>query len=72
MLYNLAKRAGAKIHFGCRVVSVNPETPSVRLPSGKEIRADLIVGADGHQGIVRSVLDLCPEEVEEVNFTTYQ
>ena len=72
MLYNLARDAGAKFAFGSRVVDVDPKSPSVTLASGKKLFADLIVGADGHQSVLRSVLEPVPKGRQEVNYTSCQ
>ena len=72
MLYRRAIDAGANVSFGSRVVSVDPESPSVTLASGKKIFGDLIIGADGDRSIVRKVFfDEYDEEEKDDIFTTY-
>ncbi|TFK48525.1 FAD/NAD(P)-binding domain-containing protein [Heliocybe sulcata] len=55
-LYKIAVEAGAKVRFNSRVVDIDPETPTVTLASGEELRPDLVIGADGSDGIVRRVV----------------
>ncbi|KAI5121804.1 hypothetical protein M0805_009796 [Coniferiporia weirii] len=69
MLYKLAVDAGARVSFGSRVASVNPAAASVTLHTGQEIFGDIIVGADGDEGIVRPLL--LEDGVEEVTDGTY-
>lgn len=70
-LYKLAVSAGAHVKFGSRVASVDFETTTVSLDSGKKMKADLIIGADGHQSTVRAGLELAQKEGKDVNYTTY-
>ena len=35
------------------------------------MKADLIIGADGHQSTVRAGLELAQKEGKDVNYTTY-
>ena len=53
ILYQTAVAAGVDFRFGLRVVEVNEVKPSVTLEDGSELSADLIVGADGANSIVR-------------------
>lgn len=73
MLYNLACDAGARVSFGCRVVDIDidSEIPAVKLRSGGKLYADLIVAADGHQSIVRSVLPATITEDQGANHASY-
>ena len=61
MLYELALDAGVIVDFHSEVVAVDPYEPSVTLASGLKLRADIIVGADGGQSVVRPVV-LCRKE----------
>ena len=56
MLYEIAVESGARVEFDSNVVSVNPESPSITLSSGEEIKADIVLGADGGESVVRSIL----------------
>jgi hypothetical protein len=42
-----AKELGAKVRLGARVADLDFDKPSVKLESGEELQADLIVAADG-------------------------
>lgn len=55
LLYHAAISRGASVHFGARVVSLNvlSRFPSVTLECGDSIYADIVVGADGVDGITR-------------------
>ncbi|KAF5369302.1 hypothetical protein D9758_002575 [Tetrapyrgos nigripes] len=53
MLYSIAKPF-MDLRLGCKVVSVDPDTPAVRLESGESITADLIIGCDGIHSVVRN------------------
>jgi 2-polyprenyl-6-methoxyphenol hydroxylase-like FAD-dependent oxidoreductase len=56
LLYDLAVGAGVEFRFHAEVVHVDPQRPSIRLASGEAWIGDLVVGADGHNGIVRKVV----------------
>ncbi|KAL6704163.1 hypothetical protein ACN47E_008723 [Coniothyrium glycines] len=49
-----------KIHLSCAVDSVNPSSGKVVLADGRELHADLIIGADGVHS--RTVQKVCDEE----------
>lgn len=67
-LHRLATELGAQVDFGCEVIDVKPDIPSVRikrtrLESGspvlaaeefEEVRGDILIGADGAQSTVKS------------------
>ncbi|KAF9005899.1 hypothetical protein BDQ17DRAFT_1303286 [Cyathus striatus] len=58
MLYDLALSVGAKVSFNKTVSSVcnDERTPKVSLLSGEVLMADVVVGADGHQSLVRELV----------------
>ncbi|KAF2177125.1 FAD dependent oxidoreductase domain-containing protein [Zopfia rhizophila CBS 207.26] len=66
VLYDGAIRSGAKVLFLSPVASVDSRVPSVSLRNGVQLRADLIVGADGISSLCRksifpnSVIDPIP------------
>ncbi|KAI0066032.1 FAD/NAD(P)-binding domain-containing protein [Artomyces pyxidatus] len=55
ILYDLA-RPYATIRLDARVVSVDPSAPTLTLHSGEVITADLIIGADGLNSMIREVV----------------
>lgn len=70
MLYDLVVRTGITVDFGCRVVAVHPEGPSVTLADGRELHADLVIGADGDCSTVRPTLFNGRIEVERDGILT--
>jgi 2-polyprenyl-6-methoxyphenol hydroxylase-like FAD-dependent oxidoreductase len=61
VLLDEARRLGAKINLNCDVISVETDTPSVTLSSGKVYTGDVVVGADGKKnGFVACVILLTP------------
>ncbi|KAI6112691.1 FAD/NAD(P)-binding domain-containing protein [Pisolithus sp. B1] len=73
ILYQAASSAGVHISLGTPVIQVETHPPRVRLATGEVIRADLIVGADGSDGITREVVEGCKVEdaVDEMSFSVY-
>ncbi|KZT21551.1 FAD/NAD(P)-binding domain-containing protein [Neolentinus lepideus HHB14362 ss-1] len=55
-LHKLAVQAGAEVRFHSRVVDIDPGTPSVTLDTGEKLQADIVIGADGSDGVVRQVV----------------
>ncbi|KAF5392060.1 hypothetical protein D9757_003294 [Collybiopsis confluens] len=53
ILYKKALSEGARVHLGTRVVSINASCPSVTLERGEIVRAEVLVGADGANGLAR-------------------
>ena len=53
MVLEITQASGVEIIYGVKVEDVDEEEPSVKLADGRVIRADLIVGADGMNSIVR-------------------
>jgi salicylate hydroxylase len=56
MLLEHAIQEGVKFRYNSKVVGVNSETVVVTLDSGEQIFSDVIVGADGFNSLVRSVV----------------
>jgi 2-polyprenyl-6-methoxyphenol hydroxylase-like FAD-dependent oxidoreductase len=64
-LVQLAIDAGADVRHGVKVVHVDPQLPAVHLATGETWIGDLIVGADGADGITqRAVTDEEPQHLE--------
>jgi 2-polyprenyl-6-methoxyphenol hydroxylase-like FAD-dependent oxidoreductase len=57
VLHAAARRSGAEIMTGSAIQSASPEGVLVDA-TGREWRADLVIGADGHRSAVRSSLGL--------------
>ena len=55
-MYRAALSIGAKIRFNAKVISIDPRTPTVTLSTGEKLTADVIVGADGVNGVSRPIL----------------
>jgi salicylate hydroxylase len=57
MLYNLAVSAGVTITFNMEIVSLSVDrlngTPQAVLADGTVLMADLVIGADGSEGVAR-------------------
>lgn len=47
---------GAYVEFDSKVVNIDISRPSVTLSNGSKILGDVIIGADGAKGVVRSVV----------------
>ncbi|KAJ3520412.1 hypothetical protein NM688_g9165 [Phlebia brevispora] len=74
LLHRLATEAGAQVEFGVTVQEVQPgdPQPSVVLEDGRTLMADIIVGADGPNSIVRkTVLDVDDDEAEPSGYTAF-
>jgi salicylate hydroxylase len=56
MLYQLAVKEGAQIRFNTCVTEVNSSAASVTTESGETIFADVIIGADGYDSLLRQVV----------------
>ncbi|TFY83922.1 hypothetical protein EWM64_g92 [Hericium alpestre] len=57
ILYETALELGATIRFRSKVVEVSEDSRSVTLSSGEELRADVVIGADGVHGPCRLAVD---------------
>ncbi|KAL0958731.1 hypothetical protein HGRIS_014061 [Hohenbuehelia grisea] len=64
ILFNAALQAGVDIHYNAKVTHVNASRPSVTLETGETHLADVIIGADGHNSVVRSAV-VDPETIIE-------
>jgi salicylate hydroxylase len=56
MLLETARELGAKIRTNAEVVEIAEDCRSVRLATGEVIEADVIIGADGSQGMCRGLV----------------
>jgi salicylate hydroxylase len=66
MLYRAAVNAGARITYGATVTKVHANPPRAELQDGTILKADMVIGADGPQSIVREAVVGWPcEEVPE-------
>ncbi|KAI6011791.1 hypothetical protein EDC04DRAFT_2609745 [Pisolithus marmoratus] len=71
MLYELAE-PHVNIRTNCRVVSMNPSTPSLTLRSGEVVHADLVIGADGVKSITRHYVVGRPDEPTPTGDAAYR
>ena len=63
MTLEAALASGVKVLFNSEVIDIDGDAPLVRLADGRSISADLIVGADGVNSIVRTkAIDDAPIE----------
>jgi salicylate hydroxylase len=62
MLFDLAKREGVTFQFNSTVVGADSASGYVQLHTGERLYADIIIGADGYNSILR------PLVTESVNF----
>lgn len=53
---DLAEDAGVHLHFGTRAVSVDPWQGTVTCQDGRQLTADVIIGADGTESLVRPLV----------------
>ncbi|KAF7419417.1 hypothetical protein PC9H_002007 [Pleurotus ostreatus] len=53
ILFDAALRAGVEFKYSMKVTKVDPDAVAVHLEDGQVRSADVIVGADGHESIVR-------------------
>lgn len=53
MLYDFAIELGAEVRVNVAVSSVDGDSNQVTLASGEVLKADVIVGADGPDGLTR-------------------
>jgi len=63
MLLETALELGAEARTNTEVVEIAGDCRSVRLASGEVLQADVIIGADGSQGMCRRLV--CPQDPEK-------
>ena len=56
LIFDLAKREGVTFKFNSLVVEANPASGYVELRTGERLYADVIVGADGYDSILRPLV----------------
>ncbi|KAF4537767.1 uncharacterized protein LTHEOB_11391 [Lasiodiplodia theobromae] len=56
MLVQEALKADVNVTVGCKVAAIDEEKPAVMLEDGSELRADIIIGADGIGSITRKCI----------------
>lgn len=56
MIFDLAKREGVTFKFNSLVVNADPVSGYVELCTGERLYADVIVGADGYNSILRPLV----------------
>jgi len=56
LIFDLAKREGVTFKFNSHVVDADPEAGYVRLRTGERLYADVIIGADGYDSILRPLV----------------
>ena len=53
MIFELARREGVTFKFNSHVVDADPVAGYVKLRTGERLYADVIIGADGYDSILR-------------------
>ena len=71
MLYELAIESGARVDFKSEVVSVDPHSPSVGLSSGEKIETDIVLGTDGGESLIRTLLAGEKDSYKAAPFSIY-
>ncbi|KAF8224334.1 FAD/NAD(P)-binding domain-containing protein [Tricholoma matsutake] len=69
LLYNAAISNGAKVRLNTRVVHVDPDNRTATLAGGEVLRADVVVGADGVDGLSRQIFE--DEEAKPTTMNLY-
>jgi salicylate hydroxylase len=59
-LHGIAKDLGAELNYSAKVVEVDMDNKRVTLEDGRVFEGDLIVGADGLDGISRPIFEAEP------------
>lgn len=70
LLYNAAISNGAKVRLNTRVVHVDPDNRTATLAGGEVLRADVVVGADGVDGLSRQIFE--DEEAKPTTMNLYR
>ncbi|KAF7789770.1 hypothetical protein EIP86_000716 [Pleurotus ostreatoroseus] len=71
MLYNAAVKAGAVVRANSTVTAVDPAARTVTLANGDVVTGDVIIGADGPQGVCREVVVGHPAVGKPMGTTLY-
>lgn len=66
MLYDEAIRGGADIHLGTTALSIDTAKGTIATDSHGVLEADVIVGADGIEGLSRRILLQEEEDTESL------
>lgn len=56
MIFDLAKQEGVTFKFNSQVIDADPVNGCVTLRTGEELYANVIVGADGYDSILRPLV----------------
>ena len=56
MIFDLAKREGVTFKFNSQVVGADNVSGCVKLRTGERLYADVIIGADGYDSILRPIV----------------
>jgi len=54
-LHDIADEMGAILNYNCQVTGVDLDANTIKLENGQTFTGDIIVGADGLEGITRSM-----------------
>jgi salicylate hydroxylase len=66
-LHDIAEELGVVLNYGSKVTTMDVEQKMVKLENGQTFTGDIIVGADGPDGISRSMFDSVSEPEALVN-----
>ncbi|KAG6867632.1 hypothetical protein C0993_000234 [Termitomyces sp. T159_Od127] len=73
LLYELAVFSGAVVRLGTKVSTIDPVNQIVTLAdSGEQLRADVIIGADGPTGLTRHLLRPVKEQLAAERMNMYR
>lgn len=71
LLHDIADEAGAILKYNCRVTEVNLDENTIKLENGQTFSGDIIVGADGSEGITRSMFEESQDQDAILNVYRY-